>query len=145
MAKLTGRPFAGHNTLNSHFFVNCTRYLDRFAVNPNEVSFVYPRPDRPLLDVATYLVLGASILLSQVVLFIFSIIIGIGILQKQRWAWFVGIGLPVAALFVYLLAVVLLPPYATKDRLASIVISLVSLFLLSTRDVRAYLMPLTKT
>jgi hypothetical protein len=65
----------------------------------------------------------------------------VAILKKQRWAWFVGIGVHVVLLSVYFVAVYLLPPYATNDRIASMVIGVASLYLLSRRDVRTYLKP----
>lgn len=115
--------------------------VKEFARDPLEVSFVYPSPDRPRLESGTYYALVISIFLSQAVLFIVSMITGIGFLKKQRWSWFFGIGLHALVVVVYGVALWLVPPYTTNDRLASMAISLVSLYLLSRQDVRNYLRP----
>lgn len=113
--------------------------VEFFWRDPLEVSFVYPSPDRPRLDIGTHRDLIALVFASQLGLFVLSIMTGVAILQKQRWAWYVGIGVHVVLLSVYLVAVYLLPPYATNDRIASMVIGGASLYLLSREDVRTYL------
>lgn len=107
--------------------------------DPLEVSFVYPSPDRPKLDIGARLALSASILTTQVILLIVGIMTGISILKRQHWAWFVGVGMYALAAIVYAIALALLPPYTTNDRVYTMAISLTSLYLLSRKDVRQYL------
>ena len=116
-------------------------FAEQFTRNPGEVAFVYPTR----LAMGTYFDFHALISATQVILFVIGIMTGIAILKKQRWAWFLGLGLSALAVVVYGLALWLLPPYTTNARLASMAIGLASLYLLSRTDVTTYLMPLTKT
>ena len=80
-----------------------------------------------------------------------SIISGIGLVKRQRWAWFVALGLYVAVLSVHLVASISVG-YDTTGQIvasrfggsyglyASLMISLVALYLLSRKDVRTYLL-----
>jgi len=115
---------------------------DRLARDPFEVSFKYPSPDRPQLaqlDPFAQLALAFSLLVAQAGLFILSIVTGIGILKKQRWSWFAALVLFAFVFAIYLIAVVLLPPYTSSERLASMVMSAASFYLLSRKDVRTFL------
>jgi hypothetical protein len=114
------------------------------ARNSLEVAFVYPSPERPSLDVGTYLALLIAISLGQAGLFIISIITGIALLKRQAWALFVGIGLHVTVFSIYLVSVVFLPPYGSNAEVAAIVISFAPLYLMSRRDVRSYLNPVLR-
>jgi hypothetical protein len=107
--------------------------------DPLEVAFKYPSPDPPSLDTSTYIALVITVSLSQGVLFIVSIIAGIGVLKKQSWSWFVGTGMHAYAISLYHVAILFLPPYTSYERIAFITISASALYLLSRSDVRTYL------
>jgi hypothetical protein len=110
-----------------------------FSRDPLEVSFVYPQPDRPRLEIVTYLDLQIVLIATQLGSFVISIITAVAIFKRQKWAWFVGIGVHSLIATMYLVAVYLLPPYGTNDRTATILIAGASLYLLSRRDVKTYL------
>ena len=115
------------------------------AGNSNGVSFVYPSPDRPMLEIGAFIALIIWVTLSQFFLFVVSIVTGIGILKNQGWSWFLGMGLHVMVFATLFAAALLLVPYESNTRLSSMAISLGALYLLSRKDVRAYLKPTTKT
>lgn len=135
----THRPLAIWILLILTFLALAPALYKQVIRDPLEVAFVYPSQGRPQLDTSTYFALLISIFFSQVALFFGCVITGIGILKSQRWAWFFGIGLHIAIISIYTVAITLLPPYASNDRLATVAISLASLYLLSRRDVRIYL------
>ena len=114
-------------------------FVSYFMRDPLEVAFKYPSPDRPQLDIGTYFDLYALVYSTYVIVFIIGVMTGIAILRKQHWAWFVGIGLHALAVVVYSIVLWLMPFYSLNEQLASIMISLVSLYLLSRPDVRNYL------
>jgi hypothetical protein len=92
---------------------------EQFVRDPLEVAFVYPHPDRSSLDAASRLTLVMSVTFIEIVSFVICIIAGIGILKKERWAWFVALGLHLMSATVHVIASSLLPPYASGARLAS--------------------------
>jgi uncharacterized membrane protein YedE/YeeE len=126
------------------FLVLSPALVAYFSRDPLEVSFAYPRPDRPKLELVTIFGLQAILFGTQLGSFVISIMTAVAIFKKQRWAWFVGIGVHVLITTVYLIAVYLLPPYVTNDRIATIVIAGTSLYLLSRREVRTYLKILSR-
>jgi len=122
-------------------------FAEQFKRDPLEIAFVYP--PRPIIDVFSYLLI-------DIPLFLVSIIAGIGLIKRQRWAWFVAIGLYSLVFSIHLAACITLGRDSagtgfmgsfdgTYGRYASIAISLIAFYLLSRNDVRTYLMPLTKT
>lgn len=122
---------------------------ERFTHNPLEVAFVYPPyPPRPIIDAFLNFLIDIPLLSV-------SIISGIGLVKHQRWAWFVALGLYFAVFSVHLAASVSIGYDTTGQgfvgsfdgstgRYASLVISFVSLYLLSRREVRAYLLSQAK-
>jgi hypothetical protein len=86
--------------------------------------------------------LYASFVITQQISLIIAIVVGIGILiKKQGWAWFMAISLHALITVIFGMAVALLAPYASNSRIAILVVSLVSLYLLVRKDVRNYLRP----
>jgi cell division protein FtsW (lipid II flippase) len=121
-------------------FLIVAPYLSReIARDPLEVSFVYPSPDRPKLELGTYMTLTMLMFVVQPALLIFSIMVGIGLLKRQRWSWFSGIALHAFVVGLFVIALIFLPPYTTNDRVATLAIGIVSLYLLSKTDVRRFL------
>lgn len=57
-----------------------------FARDPLEVSFAYPRSDRPQVNIENFIVITIFLVIVQFVTFFGAIIAGIAILKKQRWA-----------------------------------------------------------
>jgi hypothetical protein len=73
-------------------------------------------------------------------LFIMGLITGFGILRKHRWSWYAGLIMHVIALVIHTAAIVLLADYSTI-LIASLIMSLISLYLLTRKDVVNYLKP----
>lgn len=118
--------------------------IEQLKPGPLEVAFVYPPyPPGPVIGGAYYFVI-------EILLLLLSIISGIGLLKRQKWAWFSALGLFVLVIFVQIAASTAVGPDKTgsgfigtfdssNGRLASIVISLAAFYLLSRRDVKSYL------
>lgn len=110
-----------------------------FMRNPLEVSFAYPGSGRLISDYETIFFLTYAVSIAQASSFVGAIVTGIGLLKKQRWAWYFALGLHVLILSAHLVALLLLPRYDMNIRITLIAISLPSLYLLSSKDVRLYL------
>ena len=106
-----------------------------------EIAFAYP--PRPIIEPFIYFLIDIPLLLV-------CIISGIGLFKRQRWSWFVAIGLHVVVFSVHVAACITVGPDATGrgfigsfdgsyGRYASISISLISLYFLSRKDVRNHL------
>ena len=118
--------------------------IEYFARDPLETAFKYPGSSRPSLDIVTYLSLISFILLSQFLVLIFCVTSGIGILNKHRWAWFLGIGTHLLILLINILTIMFVSNPSIAQY-ASIMISLTSLYMLTRIDVREYLKAVTNT
>lgn len=125
---------------------------EQLTPDPLETAFVYPgTPKRPypLLDIDSM-----SFLLIDMGLSVFAIMACIGILTRQKWSWFLAIALHSVVFVIHFTASIWVLPNSTSGDLsyaiapdkieyssyliASIMISLISLYLLSRRDVREY-------
>ena len=118
--------------------------LEYFAPDRLEVAFVYPSPDRPVLAVETFLALLTIFVAGKLVAFLFALMAGVGMLKNKRWSWFMAIVLHILIAFIFILAIALLAPYTSNSRIATLIISLASLYLLSRKDVIGYLRPAVK-
>ena len=120
---------------------------EQLARDPLEVSFKYPgAPSRPqpLLDPESM-----SYFLIDFGLSAYSILACFGILLRQKWGWFLTIPLHIIVFAVHLAASISLGQTieqgligsfdGSAGRYASMVISLVSLYFLSRKDVRVFL------
>jgi len=112
-----------------------------FMRDPQEVSFRYAGPDRLVSDFATIFFLTFGVSVAQVMGFVGAIVTGVGLLKHQRWAWYFALGLHVMVLLAHLVPLLLLPSYEMTLRIALIIIGLTSLYLVSTKHVRRYLIP----
>jgi hypothetical protein len=77
----------------------------------------------------------------QALSFVMAIIAGIALLNKQGWAWFLALGSHLLVVLIFGMAIGLLAPYTSNSRVATLAISIVSLYLLMRKDVRNYLRP----
>lgn len=123
------------------------QWAERF-IHPLEVAFVYGTAPHPVIvDFLTFLI--------DITLLSVCMISGIGLVKRQRWAWFVALGLYVAVFSVHLVASI----WVGYDQMgqivssrfvgsyglyASMVISLAALCLLLKKDVRIYLLSVPK-
>ncbi|AIF85205.1 hypothetical protein NTE_03173 [Candidatus Nitrososphaera evergladensis SR1] len=135
-----------HNPVGSGLIAVIPPIAGQPRRDPLEIAFVYPSSPpqpRPVIGEAYYFVI-------DILLLLLSIISGIGLLKRQRWAWFSAIGLFALVIFVHVAASIAVGPdeagqgfIGTFDssygRLASIAISLTGFYLLSRRGVRNYL------
>jgi len=111
---------------------------------PLETAFVYGTPSTtPLIDSIAYFVFFVS-------LFFVSIVASIAVFRQQRWAWFLAIALHMAVFAFHLAASISIGRDSndlgfigsfdgSAGKYASMLISLVSLYLLSRKDVRTFL------
>lgn len=108
------------------------------------LAFGYrPYPPGPVIDEIYYFAIDIPLLL-------LSIISGVGLLKRQRWAWFSTMVLFALSFSVHIAASTSIGPDATGQgfigtfdssygRLATIAISLAGFYVLSRKDVRNYL------
>jgi hypothetical protein len=115
--------------------------IEPLARDPLEVSFRYS-PSRPLVGDGLAYLFGFMILSGiRFLLFIMGLITGFGILRKHRWSWYAGLITHVIASVMHAAAIVLLADYSTI-LIASLIMSLASLYLLTRKDVVNYLRPI---
>jgi hypothetical protein len=117
--------------------------LEPLARDPLEVSFRYS-PSRPLVGEGFPYLLGFMILSGiRFLLFVMGMITGFGMLRKHRWSWYAGFGMHVVALVIHTSAIVLFADYSVI-LIASLIMSLLSIYLLTRKDVLDYLKPIGK-
>lgn len=112
---------------------------EQFLRDPLEVAFVcQPYPPGPIIGRAYHFAI-------DILLLLFSIISGIGLLKRQRWAWYSAMSLFVLVVFVHIAANTAVGQDATGKGFigtfdssyglsASVAINLAAFYLLSRRD-----------
>jgi|GEM_PF-2731126 hypothetical protein len=120
-----------------------TEQTIRNSEDPFDVAFIYPnsRP-RSLFDQSEHFLIG-------IVIQFVAIIATIGLLKRQHWAWSLTLALHLAAIFVHLETNVglnrtgdfqlITQVEGCYGRYVSLIIGIVSLYLLNRKDLRIFL------